>query len=125
MYRRTLLSGLSTLGFWALGEGKAMGPHEPISLIGAGHPERSPAPDSAEILWRHLRDDVPRVSVLDRRLAFEKRHPEVIITPSGHTRSGLWEADWPDRAADEIVRHDSCAGLLDLLEARFDQDSVG
>jgi hypothetical protein len=101
-----------------------VGPHDPFPLLGsiAGHPERSEPPSVADVMARYAVRDAPAVSLLERRLAFEKRHPEVTITPSGHTRSGLWEADWPGRGRDELARHDTCAGLIDYLEARFDRE---
>ena len=94
-----------------------MGPHEPIAPIGAGHPERS-QPTVADTMARMSVRGTPAVTVLARRLAYEHRHPEVLISPSGQTKSGQWEADWPDRADGELAQHETCAGLLDYLEAR-------
>ena len=94
-----------------------MGPHEPIAVFGAGHPERS-QPTVADTMARMSVRGTPAVTVLARRLAYEHRHPEVLISPSGQTKSGQWEADWPDRADGELAQHETCAGLLDYLEAR-------
>lgn len=54
---------------------------------------------------------------LSRRLAFERRHPGVTITPPGQTRSGQWEAAWAGQG--EPVRRRTCPGLLTDLEHRF------
>lgn len=94
-----------------------MGPHFPIALWGAGHPERTPS--VADVMAKMAVKDSPAVTVLERRLAFEDRHPEVIIKCPVETRSGLWEADWPGKQ-DEYATHGDCAVLLDYLEARFD-----
>jgi hypothetical protein len=63
-------------------------------------------------------------TVLARRLDFEHRHPEITIVPSGQNPSGLWLADWPGRDKDDLPSHDTCTGLLDYLEARFDRGSA-
>jgi len=78
----------------------------------------------ADSMYRNAVQDAPQVSVLARRQEFEKHHPQVTITPSGQNPSGLWVADWPGRAADEPAGHDTCSGLLDYLEARFDRGDL-
>jgi hypothetical protein len=100
-----------------------MGPHDLTAPVGAVYPEHG-QPSVADTMARMSVRNAPVVTVLARRLAFEHRHPEVTISPSGQTASGLWEADWPGRARDELARHDTCAGLLDYLEARFDGDDL-
>lgn len=56
------------------------------------------------------------VDTLDRRLAFERAHPEVVIALPWTTTSGLWEATWPDGGH---AGYDTCAMLLDHLDGVF------
>jgi hypothetical protein len=65
----------------------------------------------------------PAALVLERRLAFERRHPEVKITgPS--SESSEWTADWPGKGEDEPAGHITCIVLLEYLEARFDRGDL-
>jgi hypothetical protein len=100
-----------------------MGPdnHSPFGLLegmGGRYDDQPRHETTAEILSRHLRDDAPVKSVLQRRLEFEAEHPEVVIKPPWTTESGLWEADWPGNKTPPA--HDTCDGLLGYLVARFD-----
>jgi hypothetical protein len=69
----------------------------------------------------HPAPPAPPVSLREHREAFEQRHPQVTITPSGATKSGQWEGAWPGMSDEDAAaaRHPSCAGLLDYLEDRF------
>jgi hypothetical protein len=97
-----------------------MGPHDPITLLPAGRPD-DPRPSVADTMAAKAVRDAPAKTTLARRRDFEARHPQVKIIPSGQNPDGLWVADWPGRGDDEHAGHDTCAGLLDYLEARFDR----
>jgi hypothetical protein len=63
--------------------------------------------------------------LLERRLAFQRRHPQITITcPSRRTGQRSWIADWPGRTDDDRAEHKSCDVLMDYLEARFDRDDL-
>ena len=99
-----------------------MGPHDPITLIGAGRPD-DPGPGAADVMARMAVRNAPAQTVLARRLDFERRHPAVTIRSPLETSSRCWEADWPDKDG-EYATHADCAVLLDYLEARFDRGDL-
>jgi hypothetical protein len=55
-------------------------------------------------------------SELERRLAFEGRHPEVSIKPPIVSRSQKWEVHVPDEGT---ALYDNPQTMLDALEERY------
>lgn len=106
-------------GVAAWTKGRAMGP---LGGVGVGRHDEPPTRETVREITSRLLRDPPAKSILEQRLEFEARHPEVTLKPPWTTRSGLWEADWQGNTSP--IGHDTCEGLLGYLRKVF-QDEEG
>lgn len=58
-------------------------------------------------------------SLLDRRLKFERSHPEIRITPPTASKTGLWEASWTENGTNAKITSSDGDAFFNDLEKRF------